>query len=328
MGKTAKKLKSALQSTQSRLHNKSQTKAKDAARATVAKAKAKSYSRPKVNKGKGKERPMDDHFIFPFLPGDAILLIGEGNFSFARALVAYIEEHWQSDQAQSWRICATSYDPEEDCFSKYSDAESIVAQLRATENVEVRFCVDATKLQSTFKERKWDRVAWNFPHTGSGVTDLDRNVRGNQELVLKFLKSVKSVLRSGNMPERQGGKGKRLALKDVDDDSGSDMDQDAENALTNVFTCRGTVLITLRNVPPYTLWDIPRLAKKPPPPASSTAQSNPKYRQLRSFPFQRDVWAKYGYSHRMTKGERGMGGLATTGVGGEDRTWEFCLQDD
>lgn len=28
----------------------------------------------------------------------------------------------------------------------------------------------------------------------------------------------------------------------------------------------------------------------------------------------------------MTKGER-AGGKGTTGVGGEDRTWEFCLKD-
>lgn len=32
----------------------------------------------------------------------------------------------------------------------------------------------------------------------------------------------------------------------------------------------------------------------------------------------------------MTKGERGAkgGGMGTTGEGGEDRTWEFCLRDE
>jgi 25S rRNA (uracil2634-N3)-methyltransferase len=51
---------------------------------------------------------------------------------------------------------------------------------------------------------------------------------------------------------------------------------------------------------------------------------NPRYTLLRSFAFHRALWK--GYAHRMTKGER-AGGTGTTGAGGEDRTWEFCLAD-
>lgn len=40
--------------------------------------------------------------------------------------------------------------------------------------------------------------------------------------------------------------------------------------------------------------------------------------------FRREDWP--GYEHRMTKGERAHG-TGTTGKGGEDRTWEFCLKD-
>lgn len=89
---------------------------------------------------------------------------------------------------------------------------------------------------------------------------------------------------------------------------------------------RGTVLITLRNVVPYTQWDVPRLAKNPPPPTTggSKALPNPQYVLQRSFQFHRDVWK--GYEHRMTKGER-VQGKGTTGEGGEDRTWEFYLKD-
>lgn len=70
--------------------------------------------------------------------------------------------------------------------------------------------------------------------------------------------------------------------------------------------------------------NVPKLAKSPPAPTSVHAAQNPRYKQLRSFAFDRSSWA--GYAHRMTKGER-AGGAGTTGVGGEDRTWEFCLAD-
>ena len=69
--------------------------------------------------------------------------------------------------------------------------------------------------------------------------------------------------------------------------------------------------------------DLPKLAKNPPPPTNGRAQ-NPKYIQLRSFVFHRQSWK--GYQHRMTKGERAHG-QGKTGEGGEDRTWEFCIQD-
>ena len=70
--------------------------------------------------------------------------------------------------------------------------------------------------------------------------------------------------------------------------------------------------------------NLPQLAKHPPPPPNAYTPPNPQYIQLRSFAFYRAMWE--GYEHRMTKGER-MGGLGTTGVGGEDRMWEFCLKD-
>jgi len=68
--------------------------------------------------------------------------------------------------------------------------------------------------------------------------------------------------------------------------------------------------------------DIPHLAKNPPPPSGSSP-ANPEYILLRSFQFHRNLWK--GYEHRMTKGERAHG-TGTTGEGGEDRTWEFCLR--
>lgn len=120
---------------------------------------------------------------------------------------------------------------------------------------------------------------------------------------------------------------------------------DTMNLTTHAPAARGTVLVTLRNVVPYTQWcaplllrphcsnvrhsetdltdrDLPRLAKSPPAPQTPSTPPYPRYILLRSFKFHRNLWK--GYVHRMTKGER-VGGTGTTGEGGEDRTWEFYL---
>ncbi|KAJ7492251.1 hypothetical protein FB451DRAFT_1217591 [Mycena latifolia] len=327
MAKSKKPLKVALQSQQSRLKQKQ--KASQAAQMAELKrnSAAKGYQKPhsgSKGKGKGKEvvapprRP-----TIPFRATDRILLIGEGNFSFARALV--VDPPAELEHLPARNITATAYDTEQACYEKYPDAEEIVRELRAG-GIEVLFGIDATQLGkvAAFKGRKWDRIVWNFPHAGRGITDQDRNILSNQLLILGFLRSAAGFLPTGHVPEYIPKKRKRPA---DDDDEDEDIEENAnpeDEDITQPVACRGTILITLRNVAPYTQWDVPRLAKHPPPPASSSAPPNPRYTILRSFAFSRSTWK--GYEHRMTKGERAHG-TGKTGEGGEDRTWEFCLQD-
>jgi len=145
-------LRSSLQSQQSRL--KIKQKAEHAAQ--VAEQKSK-------KNGKGKA-PLPPSTI-PFKPTDRILLIGEGNFSFARALTLNIPS--SLEDLPSGNVTATAYDAEDDCYVKYPDAQIIVQGLRE-KGVEVLFNVDATKLEkvSALKGRQWDRIVWNFPHAG------------------------------------------------------------------------------------------------------------------------------------------------------------------
>ncbi|KAJ7687372.1 hypothetical protein B0H17DRAFT_1160459 [Mycena rosella] len=310
MAKSKKPLKATLQSQQSRL--KLRQKASQAAQTAELKKNGatKGQLKPKTSKGKGKEvaaraRPP----TIPFRATDKILLIGEGNFSFARALV--VEPPVELEHLPARNITATAYD------SRRS-AIKIVRELEAG-GIEVLFGVDATQLGkvSAIKGRKWDRIVWNFPHAGKGITDQDRNILSNQLLVLGFLRSAAGVLATGPRRKRPAD----------DDDEEEDVNQNVDpedEDITQIVACRGTILITLRNVAPYTQWDVPRLAKHPPPPATSSAPPNPRYTILRSFTFNRSTWK--GYEHRMTKGERAHG-TGKTGEGGEDRTWEFCLQD-
>ena len=94
------------------------------------------------------------------------MLIGEGNFSFSRALV--VDEPGDLAQLPASNVTATAYDSEEECYAKYPDAEAIVTDLRER-GVHVLFGVDATRLDkiSALKNKKWDKIVWNFPHAGA-----------------------------------------------------------------------------------------------------------------------------------------------------------------
>ncbi|KAH9920219.1 uncharacterized protein BXZ73DRAFT_52225 [Epithele typhae] len=319
MGKGSKKgsLKAALSSQQSRLKKK-----QEAAQAIQRAERLKAAGSQAKGKGKATAVPSHTRPAIPFKPTDRILLIGEGNFSFARALVCSPPESLAFLPATN--VTATAYDTEEECRTKYPESEEIIKTLRE-KGVHVLFSVDATKLEKchALKDRKYNKVVWNFPHAGKGITDQDRNILSNQQLLLGFLRSVAPLLTKGPIPSVRVSR-KRKRNPDDDEDSGDDggADADLPEVSSDTPTPRGTVLITLRNVAPYTLWDLPNLAKSPPPP--STAQPpSPRYIQLRSFAFHRTLWE--GYEHRMTKGERAHG-QGKTGEGGEDRTWEFCLR--
>jgi|SRR5882762_4201115 len=153
-------LKSTLQSQQSRLKNKQ--KAEHAAQVAE-------QNKKKNPQSKGKGPP--PRSTIPFKPTDRILLIGEGNFSFARALT--LNAPASLENLPPSNITATAYDAEEDCYMKYPEAQVIVQGLRE-KGVEVLFNVDATKLEkvSALKGRKWDRIMWNFPHAGKCCLDF------------------------------------------------------------------------------------------------------------------------------------------------------------
>ena len=156
-------LKATLQSQQSRLRAKE--KAERAARVSEQKRKQSKGAHGK-DKAKGAVHPP----TVPFKPTDKILLIGEGNFSFARALV--VDPPSCLEHLPAANVTATSYDSEDACFSKYPDAQGIVDTIRQR-GVEVLFGVDATKLHKhpVLKGRRWDRIVWNFAHAGACFID-------------------------------------------------------------------------------------------------------------------------------------------------------------
>jgi 25S rRNA (uracil2634-N3)-methyltransferase len=152
-------LKAALSSAQARLKKRKQ-----------AESAAAQVFDQKVNRGRAKTKTKAKarnarRSTIPFKVSDNILLIGEGNFSFAVALLQHPPaplEHLPPPN-----ITATVYDTEGECYAKYPDAEPCVRMLRE-KGAQVLFGVDASKLEKTsaLKGRVFDRIVWNFPHAG------------------------------------------------------------------------------------------------------------------------------------------------------------------
>ncbi|KAE8359151.1 hypothetical protein BDV27DRAFT_162905 [Aspergillus caelatus] len=347
-----------------------------------------SSSSPKHNVGK--KNPLHQRPIIPFGRNDRILLVGEGDFSFARSLV---------DQHCCKNVLATSYDSREVLYSKYPQAEhnvreilsgasnrkdhspdsSIVTELRSQiqcQNQEyyrdndyerhregekkgldqdkprqrrrpnVLFSVDARKLGHASgggkdvrfglprRERKcpawqeakkssgtsilpstkggpWDIICFNFPHVGGLSTNVNRQVRANQELLVSFFKACVPLLSSRpEMSDNVNEEG-----WDFSTESGSDLDEEdnagmlgSRNDMAQENRIRnepGQIIVTLFEREPYTLWNIKDLAR------------HAGLRVVTSFRF---PWASYrGYSHARTLGEIEAKNGGRGGWRGEDR---------
>lgn len=218
---------------------------------------------------------------------------------------------------------------------------------------------------------RWSKVVFNFPHIGAGHKDESRNVLANQLMIVRFLVSVAPFLSIGEVPRyASNGKGgkKRPVEKDEDEDDDGiadqgtsdveevDVDHTPPKAGFTVPSYAGSILITLRNCKPYTLWDVPMIAKRLPSVYGAIVSSAPSmskgvkgpsadqvnrlisigngkpYRVWRSFQFHPEHWSKY--AHRRTIGwKQGRStseneDISRVPVGGEkieNRTWELAL---
>ncbi|XP_054032152.1 ferredoxin-fold anticodon-binding domain-containing protein 1 [Dryobates pubescens] len=108
-----------------------------------------------------------------------VLLLGEGNFSFAASLCG----------AAGTCVLATCYESEEEVSGRGGAAENI-RRLREG-GAEVWFSVDCTKLKEYFsaEKREFDCIYFNFPHCGRKA-----GVVKNRELLAGFFRSSAEVL--------------------------------------------------------------------------------------------------------------------------------------
>ncbi|KAF2093901.1 hypothetical protein NA57DRAFT_68924 [Rhizodiscina lignyota] len=177
------------------------------------KTKAPEIKKNKKNKKKPKKDTIAPIMPTPYGTNDRILLIGEGDFSFAKSLVSYHRCKY---------VLATCFDHREDLMEKYPQASNHLSFLDK-HGARVLYDIDATKLthKAIAKPPGWDIISFNFPHIGGKSTDVNRQVRANQSLLVSFFRASLSLL--------------------------------ARDA--------GVVLVTLFEGEPYTLWNIRDLAR-------------------------------------------------------------------
>jgi len=239
----------------------------------------------------GPKKHIQAQHIAPTIPFEAhekILLIGEGDLSFARALV---EEHGCAD------VIATVLESRAELVEKYPHVVENISVLEANSNddstaieshtkvecskeekpeASIRYNVDATKFNPLWRELrgKCHRIIFNFPHVGGKSKDVNRQVRYNQELLVSFFKIAQTALVPPNANS----------------------------------TSPSSIVVTLFEGEPYTLWNIRDLARH----AGLQVQ--------RSFKFQASVYN--GYRHARTLGVvRGKDGSGDGAHGwkGEER---------
>lgn len=103
--------------------------------------------------------------------GSKTLLIGEGNFSYARSLV-------KNDMIDPQDLVATAYERD-----MLADAAENIAYLQSR-GVSVLHGVDARQLHNMPELGQFDNIQWNFPHSGSNRIDV------NQRLLDDFFAST------------------------------------------------------------------------------------------------------------------------------------------
>lgn len=96
-----------------------------------------------------------------------ILILGEGNFSYACSLVSKT----LSDGDLPLDLIATSYDDYDLCVKKYGSVFIDNIQFLRSNNINVLFRIDATRLQHNLQTSlkylpTLERIIFNFPHIG------------------------------------------------------------------------------------------------------------------------------------------------------------------
>lgn len=235
-----------------------------------------------VKKNQESQKNRNTPFI-PFGPHETLLLVGEGDFSFARSII-------EQNYIASENLVVTSYDNSiEELESKYPHSFNENYKFLLSESVPVFFGIDAANLIKSFKLSKkttwtkllgesWngkclENVMFNFPHTGKGVKDQERNIRDHQNLMLAFFQSSKELFQAINSKW----------LKNRLQYGGMDSSQLSEEGW-------GRIIVTLFAGEPYDSWRIKILAR----------ENN--FQLQRSNRFQWEIFP--GYHHKRTNSEQ------------------------
>ncbi|KAL2181382.1 uncharacterized protein P884DRAFT_188475 [Thermothelomyces heterothallicus CBS 202.75] len=239
----------------------------------------------KKNKTANGRQQKNQQPTIPFAPSDRILLVGEGDLSFAASLITH--HHCTN-------VTATVLEPNfAELSAKYPHVSANTAVIESPDhpNCRLLYGIDARKLppftsrpNTTTTTNKnnhnrskgkpeheppvgaMKRIIFNFPHTGGKSKDVNRQVRYNQELLVDFFRRAQLSLAPG-----------------------------------------GTIIVTLFEGEPYTLWNIRDLAR------------HAGLQVERSFRFVAAAYPGYGHARTLGVVRNRRGEVATSAWKGEDR---------
>ncbi|KAI9795535.1 MAG: hypothetical protein M1835_005559 [Candelina submexicana] len=233
---------------------------------------------------KKKQPPQHSEPTIPFEIEDRILLVGEGDFSFSQSLVSH---HGCTS------VLGTCFDSETELLKKYPQAQANIKYL-LEEGQRVLYDVDAKKLdkREIKKAAKFNKVVFNFPHVGGLTKDMNRQVRHNQG------QSSLPVTWRAHYANQLMTREELLV--------------GFFRAALPLLAPAGTVIVTLFDGEPYTLWNVRDLAR------------HVGLRVGRSFKFQSSAYPSY--KHSRTLGNIESGG-AWHGELRSARTYTFEVND-
>lgn len=191
--------------------------------------------------------------LYPLRVGSKVLVVGDGNFSYSKALMQIFGD-------ELVQLVATCYDSEQDLYAKYAEAAENVAFLRSKENCCVLFEVDAMVLvkEKRLQHLSFHRIIFNFPHVGKGIKDKNRNILENQKLIQAFFINSRSFLlpNDGNNITYGTNSVKKANLKDLEAFEAS-----LPKGSLNDSEFQPEIHLTLKTGDPYDLWQVKELAK-------------------------------------------------------------------
>lgn len=235
--------------------------------------------------------------VTPYRPsrGQHILVIGDGDLSFSVALAELLG-------GPDARLVTTTLDTREALERKYGPA-LIASNLSRLPDATILHGVDGTRLlQNKHLARfAYSRVVFNYPHTGAGIKDRDRNIRAQQEMLRAFLASACALLQRqtrlrGPVTRTALTRGKDAPLtgkrqRPAADASDAEDDNDIEEAEEDLMRpIEPEIHVTMRTGDPYDAWQVKGLGA-----------SIAGLRSAESFRFEPGKYP--GYRHVKTLGE-------------------------
>lgn len=206
----------------------------------------------------------------PFSPHSAILLLGEGNFSFAASLVTQL-----STMGHSSLFFATCIEPKEVLYKKYPEAENNI-DIITKHNGKVLFNLDATKAghDRRVMNKPWTRIIFQFPHLGTGIKDQSHNIYHHQRFLRAVFQSVSKLFPNTNTDNSLYW---NLSLRKQPCHEHS---KPVNSYIIETPKERPEFHITLKTGLPYDQWEIKKLAKT-------------EFQCLTSFPFIPSYYSSY-----------------------------------